>query len=101
MPDIHVRNVGEELLRDVNVAAAKAGVRQREWIIAVLKSASTAGNDVVVRVPKREMIKKRVASPVIQVQSVRALSVVDRPYYGPPHAINCDCGACVLKKGAK
>jgi hypothetical protein len=40
MPDLNIRNVDRELLTAVNVAAAKAELTQRDWVIRTLSEAS-------------------------------------------------------------
>ncbi len=39
MPDLNIRNINSALLRDVNVAAAKADLTQRDYVIQVLTRA--------------------------------------------------------------
>lgn len=36
MPDLNIRNVDRSLLREVNTAAAKAELTQRDWVIKAL-----------------------------------------------------------------
>jgi hypothetical protein len=40
MPDLNIRNIDKSLLIAVNVAAAKADMTQRDWVIGVLTEAS-------------------------------------------------------------
>ena len=44
MPDLNIRNLDVSLLRDVNVAAAKADLTQRDWVIGVLRFAAMRGD---------------------------------------------------------
>jgi hypothetical protein len=36
MPDLNIRNIDQSLLRDINIAAAKAEVTQRDYVIQAL-----------------------------------------------------------------
>src|SRR5437588_1618370 len=40
MPDLNIRNVGLSLIRAINVAAAKADLTQRHWVIETLTKAT-------------------------------------------------------------
>lgn len=40
MPEIHVRGVSDELLKQINLASAEAEISQREWIIQRLTEAT-------------------------------------------------------------
>lgn len=43
MPDIHIRNVDQSLLREINIAAAKAELTQRDWLIKTMSEAVGIG----------------------------------------------------------
>jgi hypothetical protein len=47
MPDLNIRKVDEGLLRAVNVAAARAGLTQRDFVIRSLARSSGWGNGAV------------------------------------------------------
>lgn len=51
MPNILVKEISAELLREVNYAASGEGLTQREWILKILaKEVSNGGSDDGVRV---------------------------------------------------
>lgn len=122
MPDIHIRNVASDLLRDLNVAAAKESKTQRAYLIQAITEALNGLGEAegVISPPKvidvRRSVRERPrldegrfvgdaearrshdrAQPDARAME-RSLSPNPseqaKKWVGHKHAPSCDCGRC-------
>jgi hypothetical protein len=114
MPNINIE-VTNDLLRSIRVICAQQGVRQREWVIAILTAAiqrpglaEEAQSDVrdngesdnagtVREAQPGSPTNAEVVDESVQPDSGREVAV-EEPWTKPKHGPNCRCYSCMSIK---
>jgi hypothetical protein len=94
MPELHIRNVDQSLIREVNLAAAKLDVTQRDFVIRSLRL--VAGKPEMLGKGKEKVIG--IEKEVVDMRAVTDVEVI--PVEEKPTVIvgaKCEiCGAAVV-----